>query len=389
MMKPAQTPNFHVIIAAAGGATRFGGAVPKQYALLAGKPVLRHSIDKFMKFPNLKSLHVVISPEHAKSYHDAIKGLDLPDFIEGSDSRNKSIYNTLNNLSHLKHEDIILIHDAARPNISEEAIADLLQAMNNADAATLATPVSDTLRKGSADQSEVIDRAGLWAIQTPQAFHYGVLQKAHDAHKDQNFTDDTGLVSAMGVSVKLVHGSPSNMKLTTQDVFAMLERLMTNSQETRTGSGFDVHAFSKAPGRKLILCGIEVDHPQGLEGHSDADVAMHALTDAILGAIGCGDIGQHFPPSNPQFKNMDSRVFLEEACRMMADKGGAIINADITIICEAPKIGPYRDAMRAKIAEILKIDPTRVNVKATTTEGLGFTGRREGIAAQTVVSVKL
>lgn len=369
---------FHVVIVAAGQGERFGGDVPKQYRLLNGKPVLRHSINKFLKNPNLKSLHVVINPAHQGLYDDAVKGLSLPKAIHGADQRKNSVYNALKQIPHVSNDDILLVHDAARPFVT--AVDDLLDAMDRHDAATVAIPVSDTLRRGD----EIVDRDGLWAVQTPQAFKFGVLKKAHETVKGE-FTDDTGLVSAMGVPVKMVMGSKTNIKITVPEDFAIAEKLMA-AGETRTGMGFDVHAFSKKSGRKLILCGIELDHPFGLEGHSDADVGLHALTDAILGAIGKGDIGQHFPPSNPKFKNMDSRVFLEEACRMV---NGTILNTDITIICENPKIGPHREKMQAKVAEILKIDVSRVNVKATTTEGLGFTGRSEGIAAQAIATVRL
>ena len=373
-----KTKQFHVVIVAAGQGERFGGARPKQYRLLNGKPVLRHSIEKFLKNPDLMSLHVVINPTHQGFYDEAVQGLSLPQAIHGADERKNSVYNALKQIPHVSNDDILLVHDAARPFVS--GIDGLLEALGDHDAATLAMPVSDTLRRGD----EIIDRDGLWAVQTPQAFRFGVLKKAHETMKGE-FTDDTGLVSAMGVPVKMVMGSKANIKITVPEDFAIAEKLATGG-ETRTGMGFDVHAFSKDPGRKLILCGVELDHPFGLEGHSDADVGLHALTDAILGAIGKGDIGQHFPPSNPKFKNMDSRVFLEEACRMV---NGTILNTDITIICENPKIGPYREQMQTKVAEILNIEASRVNIKATTTEGLGFTGRGEGIAAQAIANVRM
>jgi 2-C-methyl-D-erythritol 4-phosphate cytidylyltransferase / 2-C-methyl-D-erythritol 2,4-cyclodiphosphate synthase len=369
---------FHVVIVAAGHGDRFGGDVPKQYKLLNGKPVLRHSIEKFMENPGLKSLHVVINPMHQGFYEKAVEGLDLPASIHGGSKRKTSVYSALKRISYVLDDEILLVHDAARPFVT--AIDALLEAMNGHDAATIAIPVSDTLRRGD----EIVDREGLWTVQTPQAFRFGILKKAHETIKG-SFTDDTGLVSAMGVPVKMVMGSRSNLKITVPEDFTIAEKLAAGG-DIRTGMGFDVHAFSKEKGRKLILCGVELDHPFGLEGHSDADAALHALTDAILGAIGKGDIGQHFPPSNPKFKNMDSRVFLEEACRMV---NGTVLNADITIICENPKIGPYRAKMQAKVAEILGIDVDRVNVKATTTEGLGFTGRGEGIAAQAIATVRL
>ena len=389
-----KTRDFHVIIAAAGSGERFrtpaNGAPPKQYVNISGRSVLRHSIDKFREFSNLKSLHVVIDPTHTQHYMHTIAGLNLPLPVPGGETRNISIFNALSDIPDLKSEDIILIHDAARPNVSPEAIENLLGIMEECDAASLAIAVSDTLRRSeNFEAGEIVDRGGLWALQTPQAFRYGVLKKAHEAARDKNFTDDTTLVSTLGVPVKLVQGSKTNIKITTPEDFYILEKLMTEKTETRTGMGFDVHAFSKEKGRKLILCGVEIPYEFGLEGHSDADVGLHALTDAILGATGEGDIGLHFPPSNPEFKNMDSRIFLEKAAAMLTDKNGVILNADITIICENPKISPHRAAMKNKVAEILKLDPSRVNIKGTTTEGLGFTGRGEGIAAQAVVSVRL
>ncbi len=371
-----KSKQFHVVIAAAGQGERFGGPIPKQYRPLGGRPLLRHAVETFLKMEGVKSVRVAIGAGHEHLYKSAVEGLELAPPIIGAATRKDSVYNALK-LIRAEPGDIVLVHDAARPFVS--GVEDLLQAMNENDAATLAMPVSDTLRRGD----EIVEREGLWALQTPQVFRLDVLKNAHESTKGE-FTDDTGLVSAMGVPVKMVMGSKANIKITVPEDFEIAERLL--SGETRTGMGYDVHAFSKEPERKLMLCGIEVDHAFGLEGHSDADVALHALTDAILGAIGKGDIGQHFPPSNPKFKNMASSVFLEEAARMVK---GSILNADVTIICEAPKIGPYREKMQAKIAGILKIDVSRVNVKATTTEGLGFTGRGEGIAAQAIATVRM
>ncbi len=383
MTTPAQP--FHVLIAAAGSGERFGSGLPKQYALLQGKPVLRHTLETFLSLPGLASLHVLIQPDHKDLYHDAVRGLDLPGPIYGSNTRKSSINNGINALSNLKDKDILLIHDAVRPLVKPPDILGLLATMQNAEAATLATPVTDTL---SRENNAPVSRDGLWALQTPQAFRFGTSKRAHAQNIDA--TDDTSLVSALGIEVKLVQGSKHNFKITVQEDLAMAETILRNNTQIRTGTGFDVHAFEREDKtRKLILCGITVDHEYGLAGHSDADVALHALTDAILGSIAMGDIGQHFPPSDQKFKNMDSRIFLEKACEMLAAKGGTIENADITIICETPKIGPYRDRMQAEVAEILKTEKDRVNIKATTTEGLGFTGRGGGIAAQAVVTIRL
>jgi 2-C-methyl-D-erythritol 4-phosphate cytidylyltransferase/2-C-methyl-D-erythritol 2,4-cyclodiphosphate synthase len=395
MEKINNITKFHVLIAAAGSGERFarlyGGAdsknntlpLKKQYVNIFGQSILRHSVEKFVGMPGLQSLRVIIDPADVELYHDAVSGIALPDPVMGDKTRKQSIFNGLKNISDAADDDIILIHDAVRPNIARKYIEDILSAMENCDAATLAVPVTDTLRRGA----DIISRDGLWALQTPQAFRYGILKKAHEMAGADEYTDDTSLVSRMGVDVKIVPGSNENIKITTPEDLIMIEKLMLPATETRTGTGFDVHAFSTDKNRKLMLGGIKIPHEYALAGHSDADVALHALTDALLGALGEGDIGLHFPPSNPAFKNMDSRIFLEKTIDILTARGGHIVNADLTIICETPKISPYRDAMRNKIAEILKTDPARINVKATTTEGLGFTGRREGIAAQAVVSI--
>lgn len=379
-----KSKQFHTLIVAGGTGVRFPGATPKQYLPLAGKPVLRHALENLMKIEGMASLVVVIHPDHAALYDQAAMGLGLKAPCMGSDTRKSSVYNGLKSLSYLKNEDIILVHDAARPFVDKTSVAALIEALETHEAATLAVPVSDTLRRENGDQ---VNREGLWSVQTPQAFRFGVLKKAHETAPPGSYTDDAGLVAATGVNVKLVQGPKNNIKITVPDDLKIAESLLAG--ENRTGIGFDVHAFSDEPGRKLMLCGVHIAGARGLAGHSDADVAMHALTDALLGAIGEGDIGLHFPPSNPKYKDMDSRVFLVAACEMMKDRGGTLQNADITIICEEPKISPYRSTMQAKIAEILKIEASRVNIKGTTTEGLGFTGRGEGIAAQAIVTVKI
>lgn len=383
-------PGFHVLIAAAGQGSRFSGKIPKQYNVLGGKPVLRHVIEKFLPLPGLKSLRVIIDLAHDAHYRQAVAGLDLPPPVHGAAERSLSVRNALRAMTGLEPDDIVLVHDAARPLVEPEDITNLIRAMQDSDAASLAVPVSDTLRRSGNDNSaeDIVNRDGLWSLQTPQAFRFGVLKTAHET-VDGVFTDDTSLVSATGTPVKLVPGSRANIKITLPEDFLMAEKLLAQPWETRTGMGYDVHAFSKDKNRPLMLCGVKVDHPFGLDGHSDADPGLHALTDAILGAIGAGDIGLHFPPDNPEYRNMDSSVFLKAASDAVAKKNGIIANADITLICEAPKIGPYRETMQRRVAEILGIDPGRVNIKATTTEGLGFTGRGEGIAAQAVANIEL
>ena len=384
-------PDFHVLIVAAGSGARFGGNIPKQYIQIHRKTVLEHAITPFLNMPSCQSVNVVINPNDANQYHDAVKNLEISEYIEGSNERNLSVYNGLKNLSNLKNKDIILIHDAARPCVHPTDIAKLLTAMQNTPAATLATPVSSTLRKEDDEHNlqNQVNRENLWALQTPQAFIYGDIIRAHENNNLHNITDDTALVSALGIAVKRVEGSPSNIKITHPSDLDMAEQLLKPHIQTRTGMGFDVHAFDTDTRGPARLCGVDVPHDHKLKGHSDADVGLHTITDAILGAIGEGDIGRHFPPSDNTFKNMDSAIFLEKTMDMLRDKNATLTNIDLTIICEAPKIGPHAQIMAQRVAEICEIAPDQINIKATTTEKLGFTGRGEGIAAQAIATVEI
>jgi 2-C-methyl-D-erythritol 4-phosphate cytidylyltransferase/2-C-methyl-D-erythritol 2,4-cyclodiphosphate synthase len=283
----------------------------------------------------------------------------------------------------------VLIHDAARPFVTATIIDRTLAALGDAPAAVVAVPVADTLKRG-ADGSVVatVDRAGLWRAQTPQGFRFADILAAHRQARGASLTDDAAVAEIAGLNVRLVMGADDNFKITTMDDLQRAERLLgADTREFRAGTGYDVHRFSE--GDSVTLCGVRIEHSHRLEGHSDADVGMHALTDAILGAIGAGDIGSHFPPSDPQWRGADSARFLSHAAHLVAAKGGCIVHVDVTIICERPKIAPHRAAMVARIAEILGTGADRVSVKATTTEGLGFTGRREGIAAQAAATVAL
>ena len=369
---------FYALIAAAGCGARLGGETPKQYLKIGGKAVLRHTIEVFLTCPGLRGLKVIISPAHEPLYREAVDGLSLPEFVTGGDNRKESVFNGLNGFSRLKSNDVILIHDAARPFIRKEQIESVVQAAHSGGAATLALPVADTLKR---EAGEYLDRDGLYALQTPQGFHYGVIKKAHE--RSGHYTDDTGLVAALGHKIKLVPGSRENFKITTMDDLMMAKKFLPRT--TRTGTGFDVHAFTT--GNKVRLCGVDIPHNKSLAGHSDADAGLHALTDALLGAIAAGDIGQHFPPSDPQWKGADSAVFLKKAVEMVHARGGEIVNLDVTLICEAPKVGPHREKMQARVAEICGIKPDQVGIKATTTEGLGFTGRGEGIAVQATAAI--
>jgi 2-C-methyl-D-erythritol 4-phosphate cytidylyltransferase / 2-C-methyl-D-erythritol 2,4-cyclodiphosphate synthase len=285
----------------------------------------------------------------------------------------------------------VLIHDAARPFVAGAEIGRVIDALVTSPGAVAGMPIVDTLkREGGGFSAGTVDRAGLWAAQTPQGFHYAAILDAHRraaAASQTGFTDDAAIAEWAGLKVALVHGSSRNIKLTTQDDFALAEKSLKPQSsaapgavpDIRNGTGFDVHKF--APGDAVWLCGVRIPHSHKLDGHSDADVGLHALTDAILGALGDGDIGQHFPPSDMQWKGAASHLFLRDAVRRVQERSARITNVDVTLLCEAPKISPHRDAMRRAIAEILGIEIARVGVKATTTEGLGFTGRREGIAA--------
>lgn len=412
MSKDAQS-GFHVLIPAAGTGTRTGSSIPKQYRVIGGKMILRHTIEKFMGIQGLKSLRVIIDPQHADLYREAVHGLDLAPPVHGADTRKGSVYNGLQSFFHCYPErqrrisdssgdseilryaqddiagldDIILIHDAARPFVSVDSICKIVAAMETAQAATLVSPVADTLVDPDYNR---LDRDRINSVQTPQAFRIGTLKSAHEKFENDNsFTDDAGLIAAMGGKITLVPGSHENFKITSAGDMAMAEKLLAETFETRTGFGYDVHAFDPAPASTVRLGGIDIPYDKKLLGHSDADVILHALTDALLGTIGDGDIGQLFPPSDMRWKNADSELFVAEAvCRVRA-RGGKIIHADITLIAEAPKIGPHRDKMIARIAAMLGLSPDRIGLKATTSEGLGFTGRKEGIVAQAVASVQL
>ncbi len=380
--------SFYVLIAAAGSGSRLGGDVPKQYQKVAGKTILRHTLDSFLRCPGLQEIRVITDPAHSALYDDAAAGLGLGPAIAGSSSRKSSIYNGLNSFSNkLEEDDIILIHDAARSFVRPQDIEAVVKAAQSHKAATLAAPVADTQKYAGGDY---IDRADLWAIQTPQGFHYGLIRQAHEQFRDrEDFTDDTALAVALGYDAILVPGPARNFKITTQDDLEMAAMIMNgNAYETRTGTGFDVHAFGDT-GDAVILGGVSIPTDKCLKGHSDADVALHAITDALFGAMAAGDIGSHFPPADPQWQGQDSAHFLAHACRMLAERDGKITHLDLTIICEHPKIGPHREAMQSRIAAICGIAEHRVSVKATTTEKLGFTGRGEGIAAQAAATIRL
>ena len=389
MTSPGKSPQrTFVLIVAAGSGQRFGGDLPKQYQPLAGKPLLRHCLETFAAHPGISGVLVAINPDHRALYDRAADGLAhlLPP-IAGGASRQDSVLNGLEHLSG-KQPDLVLIHDAARPLIDACTISRTIAALGEHRAVLVAVPVVDTIKRGKDGRvGDTIDRRDLWRAQTPQAFQFQSILEAHRRFAGRELTDDAALAEAAGIPVMFVLGSERNFKVTTQEDMERAERMIGGQMEFRTGNGFDVHKL--IPGDGVTLCGVHVPCEFALEGHSDADVALHALTDAVLGAIGAKDIGAHFPPSDPKWRGAESWKFLDHAAKLVAQRGGRIAHCDVTIICERPKVGPHRDAMVARVAEILGLTADRVSVKATTTEKLGFTGRGEGIAAQATATVAL
>jgi len=376
------------LVVAAGRGTRFGGPLPKQYLPLAGAPVLRHSLDILRRHCAIDGVRVVFNPGDAAHYAAAAQGLDLLPPVAGGVARQDSVRLGLESLADLAPERV-LIHDGARPFLDHGLIDRVLAALDEAPGAIPALALRDTIKRAAeGNVIETVERSTLWRAQTPQGFRYRPILEAHRAAAGSDLSDDAVVAERAGLAVRLVEGSEANVKVTTsEDLERAEQHLAARRGDIRTGQGFDVHAFG--PGDHVWLCGIRVPHEQSLVGHSDADVGLHALTDAILGALGAGDIGVHFPPGDPQWRGAPSHRFLRHAADLVASAGGIIAHADVTLICERPKIGPQRDAMVARIADILAIEPRRVSVKATTTEKLGFTGRGEGIAAQAIATLRL
>jgi len=376
-----------VLVVAAGRGRRFGGDLPKQYHDLAGRMVLRHTLAAFATNPEIDAVRAVIHPDDRQLYDIAASGLALLEPVSGGASRQDSVRLGLESLAALAPERV-LIHDAARPFIDAGTIGRVVAALASHSAALPVVPVADTLKRGlDGFVSDTISRESLFRAQTPQGFRYADILAAHKAVIGEELTDDAAVAERAGLAVALVAGAEDNVKITTAADLDRARRLFEGAGEIRSATGFDVHRFG--PGNGVWLCGELVPHQAGLLGHSDADVGLHALTDALLGAISAGDIGHHFPPSEPRWKGAASDQFLAHAASLVAARGGRIVNVDVTLICERPKVGPHRARMAARLAEILKIDQGRVSVKATTTEGLGFTGRSEGIAAQASASVWL
>ena len=369
------------ILVAAGSGSRFGAETPKQFLSVAGKPVIRHAAEALAR--DVRLLQPV---GDAAAISAALGDLACLPTVPGGATRQDSVRAGLEALA--PHApDVVLVHDAARPVIPAGTIAALLAALENAPGAIPAQPVADTLKRvAQGTIAETVPRDGLYRAQTPQAFRFSALLAAHRAGL-VGATDDASLLEAAGQAVAIVAGSDDNIKLTYPEDLARLERILTVPLYPRTGTGFDVHVM--AENRPMVLCGVTVPHDKGLAGHSDADVGIHALCDAIYGALAEGDIGRHFPPSEATWKNADSARFLAHAAERIAARGGRLANADVTLICERPKIAPHAAAMMTRLASILGVEVGRISVKATTTEKVGFTGRGEGIAAQAVATVLL
>lgn len=381
-------PICKALIVAAGKGDRFGGPVPKQYQDLAGIPILRRSVEAFLNHPLIDDVQVVISEAHRELYEKAAAGLELPAPALGGATRQDSVRLGLEHLEKTGKPDMVMIHDAARPLIDASTITEVRKALNSARGAIAAKPLVDTLKRGNTITIEsTIDRTNLWQAHTPQAFYFDEILAAHRAAQGAQLTDDAAVAEKAGIAVSLVPSNPDNMKITNPDDLDRAARLLGHSfSDVRTGFGFDVHRL--IPGERIILGGITIPHTRMLEGHSDADVVLHAVVDAILGAFGAGDIGVHFPPSDEQWRGKDSGHFVRHAVRLVSERGGFISHVDVTLMCEQPRLGPHRAAMIAKMAELLDVSPDRVSVKATTTERLGFTGREEGIAAQAVATLR-
>jgi 2-C-methyl-D-erythritol 4-phosphate cytidylyltransferase / 2-C-methyl-D-erythritol 2,4-cyclodiphosphate synthase len=380
--------SVYALVVAAGRGTRFGGALPKQYLALGGATVLRHAVASLAEHRLIADVLVVIRPEDRALYDRAVTGLPLLTPVAGGPTRQDSVRLGLEAIA-IHRPSRVLIHDGARPFPDAALVGRVIDGLDRASAAIPCLPLSDTIKRVEDGMiRETVDRSAFWRAQTPQGFHFEAILSAHRAVIGHDLTDDAAVAEAAGLAPLLVDGSEDNLKVTTMEDLAAAERLfMARKADVRVGQGFDVHAFG--PGDRVRICGVEIPHEASLMGHSDADVGLHALTDAVLGAIGAGDIGMHFPPSDPRWRGSPSEQFLRHAAALVGERGGAVAAVDVTIICERPKIGAYRTAMIGRVAAILGIAPGRVSIKATTTDRLGFTGRSEGIAAQAIATVRL
>ncbi len=393
------------LIVAAGRGRRVGGPLPKQYRSLHGRAVLDHSVRRFAAHPGIDRVRVVIDPNDRPLYDEAVRpsagalGGKLLAPVGGGASRQDSVRLGLESLEDAA-PDMVLIHDGARPLVPTAVIDGALGALAEHEGAIAAVAVSDSLKRALPGRIRIagtVPRDDLWRAQTPQGFRYQAILNAHRAAVGETLTDDAAVAERAGLRIVLTAGDEDNLKITTEQDFARASRILAagsdpgreaeaTAYETRVGMGFDVHRFG--PGDHLMLCGVAVPHEHGVIGHSDGDVALHALVDALLGAIAAGDIGTHFPPSDEAWRDADSVRFVAHALDLLEKRGATICHLDLTLICQRPKIGPHRAAMVAKLAAMLGLEPDRISLKATTTERLGFTGRGEGIAAQAVATIR-
>src|SRR6476469_8334894 len=371
------------LIVAAGTGERLGGGVPKQYRVLGGKPVLRWAVEALLHHPAIRATRVVIGRGQEELAAQALSGLSVGELVEGGAERADSVRAGLDALE----GDAVLVHDAARPFCPPVVVDRLLASLEFFEGAAPVLPIGDTLARTGEALGDSVNRAGLVRVQTPQAFRLSDLRSAYKQCRGPSPTDETTVVRAANMKVAAVEGDPALEKLTLAADFERAEQWLAGRLRPRTGMGFDVHAFSGSG--PIMLGGIEVPHDRGLAGHSDADVVLHAITDALLGAAGLGDIGDHFPPADPKWKGAASSLFLAHVVELLRGDGAMIDHIDCTIIAEAPKVGPHRNSMRARIAEVAGLSVEQVSVKATPTEGLGFTGRGEGIAAQAIASIRM
>jgi 2-C-methyl-D-erythritol 4-phosphate cytidylyltransferase / 2-C-methyl-D-erythritol 2,4-cyclodiphosphate synthase len=371
------------LIVAAGRGERLGNGLPKQYRPIGGKAVLRRAVEALVAHPSIGDVRVVIGADQERLAKEALVGLDVGNLILGGEQRSDSVQAGLA----ASPGDIVLVHDAARPFCPPEVVDRLIEALDRADGAVPVLPIPDTMARADGLLGDAIDRSGAVRVQTPQAFRLDQLKQAYAQWQDPAPTDDATVARAAGLSVAAVQGDPALDKLTTRDDWSRAEAMLAARMIARIGMGFDVHAFAgQGP---VMLGGIAVPHGRGLAGHSDADVVLHAITDALLGAAALGDIGEHFPPSDPQWKGASSDLFLRHAAGLIRQAGGIIDHVDCTIVGEEPKVSPHRAAIRSKVAQILDLEERQVSIKATTTEGMGFTGRREGLAAQAVANIRM
>ena len=376
------------LILAAGRGHRLSMKTPKQYLDVGGITILRRAVNVFLENPTIDLIQVIIHPDDRDLYEAAVGDLGLPEPVHGGKTRQNSVLNGLESIG-IHFPEYVYIHDAARPFLDQKTLNSLIYEVEKSGAAIPALRIKDTIKcitKETIDST--LDRNYFYRAQTPQAFRYKAIFMAHRRFESSNFTDDSAIAEKAGLKVRIIEGLEDNFKITTKDDLNKATKMTKkNYTDVRIGYGLDVHAFDK--GDHVILGGIKIPHTMSLKGHSDADVVIHAITDAVLGAIAAGDIGDHFPPSDPKWKNVNSDIFLKHAVKLVAEKKGIINFVDVTIVCENPKIGPHRDSMRSNISKIINLDVERVSVKATTTEKLGFTGKGQGIMAHAITTIKL